>query len=188
MLNTKYIIYNPDASPLLNPNALGNAWFVKEIRYVENADQEILALDDFDPAQTIVVDQSFKDKVQPYSSDPDTAAVIELTHYQPNKLEYAIQTRTDQLAVFSEIYYPKGWSAYVDGVNVPYFRANYVLRAMVVPAGSHIIEFRFEPRSYHLGETISLICSLVLLLFLFTAIYLEIRRTRGVPVETVRKK
>lgn len=188
MLNTKYIIYNNDVRPLLNPKALGNAWFVKEIRYVENADQEIRGLDEFDPAQTILVDQSFKDRVKPFSPDPDTAATIALTHYQPNKLEYASQSKTDQLAVFSEIYYPMGWNAYVDGAKIPYFRANYVLRAMVIPAGSHTVEFRFEPRSYHLGETISLVFSLILLLTLVAAIYLEIRRVRMDPVETTRKK
>ncbi len=188
MLNTKYFIYNPDASPLLNPHALGNAWFVPEIRYAGNADQEILGLKDVEPARTLIVNEAFKDDIQPFSPVFDSAATIRLTHYQPNKLEYESQAKTDQLAVFSEIYYPKGWNAYVDGAKTPHFRANYVLRAMVVPAGSHTIEFRFEPRSYHLGETISLICSLAVILILVAAIYLEIRKSQVKPAEPVKKK
>ncbi|MDD5507919.1 MAG: YfhO family protein [Bacteroidales bacterium] len=188
MLNTKYFIYNPDAGPLLNPYALGNAWFVPEIRYVENADQEILDLNDFEPAKAMIVNQSFKEEVQPYSTSFDSTATIRLTHYQPNRLEYESQSKADQLAVFSEIYYPKGWNAYVDGVETPHFRANYVLRAMVLPAGSHKVEFRFEPRSYHLGETISLIFSLALILLLLAAIFLEIRRGALNPPEPGMKK
>ena len=174
MLNTKYLIYNPNAAPLPNRHALGSAWLVDKYRLVDNADQEIAALGGIDPAREIVVNKKFEGELSGIALKKDTTAMISLTSYSPNKLEYSYQGSGNQIAVFSEIYYPKGWNAYIDGKNVPYFQADYVLRCMVVPAGNHNIEFRFEPKSYSLGNRISQWSSLILLLLLLGIFVKEI--------------
>ena len=157
MLNTKYYIYNPEARPLRNPAALGNAWFVQHVTLVNNADEEIKALDNFSPANTAIVDKKFENELKTFKGEKDAKSTIKLTQYKPNYLAYeAKNLKADQLAVFSEIYYNKGWDAYIDGNKVPYLRANYLLRAMVIPAGDHKIEFKFEPKSYYVGEKVSL--------------------------------
>jgi hypothetical protein len=171
MLNTKYIIYNPKAQPIMNPHALGNAWFVDKVKVVNNADEEIKAVQDFDPATTAIVDKRFKDRL--FSFTKDVAATIELTEYRPNRLSYRSSAKTDQLAVLSEIYYDKGWDAYVDGKPVPHFRVNYVLRAMKVPAGEHKIEFRFEPEVWRIGGIVSMISSILLIAFILFVLYTE---------------
>ncbi|MBK9540733.1 MAG: YfhO family protein [Bacteroidetes bacterium] len=164
MLNTKYMIYNPDAAPLLNPGALGNAWFVNEFKVVANADSEIAALRSFDPAHTAVVDERFKDQLSGLQPGADSAASIVLTKYEPNHLVYAMKSNVEQFAVFSEIYYDKGWNAYVDGKLMPYAWVNYVLRGMRVPAGTHTVEWKFEPQVVQTGEKIALASSALLLL------------------------
>lgn len=179
MLNTKYYIYpdqNKRPTLQINMNALGHAWFVKEFKLVDNADQEIDALTGFDPATTAIVDKRFAENLNNFSPKPDSNAVIELTKYLPNKLDYSYNAATDQLAVFSEIYYDKGWKAFIDGKPVPHFRVNYVLRAMVVPAGKHQIEFRFEPSVFYTGEKISFAGSLLLILALLGFAANEIRK------------
>ncbi|MFN8209102.1 MAG: YfhO family protein [Bacteroidales bacterium] len=170
LLNTKYIILNPQYAPLENPYALGNAWFVKDYRIVENADEEIAALNTISPLQTAVVDKRFAGEIGDLKIVPDSAGRILLTEYKPNYLKYQSSAATDQLVVFSEIFYDKGWNAYVDGELNPHFRTDYTFRGMVVPSGTHTIEFRFEPRSYELGKNISLATSLMLIL-LFAGIF-----------------
>jgi len=173
MLNTRYVIM-PDANkqPMAqqNPQALGNAWFVSEYKLVDNADQELAALNGFDPSRTAVVDKQFQADLASWAPGKDTLDYIRLTDYQPNDLKYKYNTKKPELAVFSEIYYPKGWNAYVDGNLTPHFRANYVLRAMVLPAGEHVVEFKFEPRAFIIGEKVSMISSLVLLLLVVAGI------------------
>ncbi|MHC1774812.1 MAG: YfhO family protein [Lentimicrobium sp.] len=184
MLNTKYIIFpdeNRQPSLQINMEALGNAWFVKDIKLVDNADQEIDALTAFDPSKTAVVDKRFADELKNFTPVSDSMAKITPTGYQPNKLKYQSESNAPQVAVFSEIYYDKGWKAFIDGKPVTHFRANYVLRAMKVPAGKHEIEFRFEPRSYFTGEKISFASSLILILLLVGFAGNEIRNA-------VRKK
>lgn len=179
MLNTRYFILNDaNRQPVvqINMDAAGHAWFVNTWKMVENADQEIDALTNFSPESTAIVDKRFAQQLSGFSSMPDTNAFIKLTEYQPNKLIYKYQAATDQLAVFSEIYYDKGWKAFIDGKPAPYFRADYVLRAMVVPAGSHEIEFRFEPRVYFTGEKISFAGSLLLILMMLGYAGNEIRK------------
>jgi len=179
MLNTRYVIIpGKDKNPVAqyNSQALGNAWFVKEVRLVDNADQEIAALNGFDPSVTAVVDKRFEDQVKGFTSETDTLAFIRMTSYKPNQLEYIYKSGKPQMAVFSEIYYPAGWNAYLDGNPVPYFRANYILRAMVLPAGEHQVTFRFEPRSFFLGEWISKISSILLMVIALILIALEIRK------------
>lgn len=176
MLNTKYIVYNPDAAPLINTGALGNAWFVQNVELVANADSEIAALRGFDPSRTLVVDQRYADLVKGFTTTPDSGAFIRLTDYQPNHLKYESSASTEQLAVFSEIYYDKGWNATIDGKPADYFRADYVLRAMRIPAGKHTIEFRFEPRAVVVGEKIALASSSLLLLFCAGMGFLALRK------------
>jgi uncharacterized membrane protein YfhO len=153
-----------------NTEALGNAWFVNSYSLVDNADQELNALTNFNPANTAIIDKVFGGELKSYSPGRDTTDMIRLTEYKPNDLTYKYTTKNTGLAVFSEIYYPKGWNAYVDGKILPHFRANYVLRAMVLPAGEHTVEFRFEPRVYMVGEKVSRLSSIVLLLLVVAAI------------------
>jgi hypothetical protein len=161
MLNAKYAIISPEQPPQLIPGALGNAWFVQEIKKVKTPDEEMAALDKFEPAYTAVVDVN-KFKIGKESFDT-TLATIELKEYKPNYLKYTSNSSAEKLAVFSEIYYPIGWTATIDGNPVDILRANYVLRAMYVPAGTHTIEMKFDMPTYHIGEKISLICSFILL-------------------------
>ena len=169
MLNTKYfIVPGEDKQPTVQPNmqALGNSWFVNHIQWVDNADEEINALTSFNPADTVVIDKRFQGMVEESEITKDTSGIIRLKEYKPNHLTYESSAVKDQIAVFSEIYYAKGWNAYIDGKPSPYFRANYVLRAMIVPAGKHEIEFKFDPPVYRIGEKISLASSIFLLLML----------------------
>ncbi len=177
MLNTKYFIYpdqnrQPQVAP--NPNAAGNVWFVDHYKIVNNADEELKALDSLKVKQEAIIDKRFESDVTGHTISKDSTASIALVNYHPNHLKYESNASKEQLAVFSEIYYDKGWNAYIDGKSAPYFRANYVLRAMVVPAGKHEIEFRFEPRSFFVGEKISYTCSILLIVMILASIGLAI--------------
>ncbi|MDD5571562.1 MAG: YfhO family protein [Bacteroidales bacterium] len=176
MLNTRYIIYNSDAPPLRNKYASGNAWFVDNYKLVNNADEEITQLNKINPAATALIDKRYSDMVKNYKNSFDSTASIKLESYKPNELIYNSKTSKEQIAVFSEIFYDKGWNVYVDDEKKPYFRADYVLRAMVVPAGQHKIEFRFEPILYSVGEKVSLASSLLILLVAFGGIVFELKR------------
>jgi len=168
MLNTKYFIIPNEKGGQpqmqINMQAMGNAWFVNNAHKVNNADEELDALTNFVPAETAVYDKRFENQVNGHLISKDTSATIVLTDYKPNHLTYKSETSKEQLAVFSEIYYDKGWNAYIDGKPAPYFRADYVLRAMIVPAGIHVIEFKFEPQVYKTGEKISFASSILLVL------------------------
>ncbi|MDR1865002.1 MAG: YfhO family protein [Bacteroidales bacterium] len=166
MLNTRYVIYAGDQPPLTNRQGLGNAWTVRNIRWVNNADEEIAALSGFDPTKEAIIDKRFENILEDFAVTGDSAARITLTAYEPNHLTYEYNSPTPQLAVFSEIYYGKGWKAYIDGELAPHVRANYVLRAMEIPAGTHRIEFKFESQLYTTGENISLAGSVGIVLLL----------------------
>jgi len=169
MLNTKYFIVagdNKQPTVQVNMQALGNAWFVNDVKLVKNADEEIDALTSFSPAETAIVDKRFETDLNGHIITRDQKGTITLKEYKPNHITYGSNAGSDQLAVFSEIYYAKGWNAYIDGKSVPYFRANYVLRAMIVPAGQHTIEYKFEPSVYRTGEKISFASSLLLIILL----------------------
>ena len=178
MLNTKYFIVNQKGKPVaqLNPGALGNAWFVRNYRIVPDADGEIKALSDFDPSREAIINRQFESSVKDFKVMPDTTAEIHMVTYAPNHLVYKYQAGEPSMAVFSEIYYDKGWQAYIDGNPAPYFRADYVLRAMTLPAGKHTVEFYFRPKGYYIGDKIDLASSALLLLLLTGGIILEIRR------------
>jgi hypothetical protein len=164
MLNTKYLIYNPDAPPLINLNALGNAWFVRKPLFAENANQELADVNLINPSEEAAINVKFRDQVKADSFQVSSNDRIELLSYQPNQLDYSYTSDGERLVVFSEIYYPAGWECFIDGKKSDYFRADYVLRAMVVPGGKHKIEFIFRPSSYYTGNKVSLASSLLLLL------------------------
>lgn len=180
MLNTKYFIVNnpqtkePVAQP--NPGAMGNCWLVSNIQWVKNADEEMAALDSFDPTSTLVADERFKPQVKG-EFFKDSTASIRQTLYSPNKLIYEFQSEKPAVAVFSEIYYnsEKGWKAYLDGKETDHFRGNYVLRALAVPAGKHQIEFRFEPASYTNGNKLAAAGSILIYLLAFGALGISLR-------------
>ncbi|WP_266203257.1 YfhO family protein [Pontibacter kalidii] len=185
MLNTRYAITGDPKQPVQRvPDALGNAWFVEEVQPVESPDAELDALTMFDAGATAVIDVSkFPVERRYFSAD---SANIKLTEYEPNYLKYEYTAAKEGLVVFSEIYYPEGWQAYLDGEPVEHIRANYVLRAMEVPAGKHTIEFKFEPDSYFTGNTISLISSILLLLVVAGAIFYAVK-TKPVEEPIVEK-
>lgn len=172
MLNAKYIIYNPEHPPILNPYAYGNAWFVNEFKIVQNADEEIASLNEIKPLQTAVVDQQFADNLAGLSIRSDSAASIVLTSYKPNELVYKSKAATEQLAVFSEVYYEHGWKAYIDGELTPHFRTDWILRGMKVPAGEHTIEFKFIPDTYNQLVMIGSVGSGIIVLLLLAALIL----------------
>jgi hypothetical protein len=179
MLNTKYIIYNPDAQPFVNPGALGNAWFVREIKWVPNADAEIAALRQINPSSTAVIDERFKEKLNGFSPALDPSSKITLRSYNPDHLVYSSSSPAAQLAVFSEIHYDKGWNVYVDNVKSDYVRANYILRAMKLPAGNHTIEWKFEPEVVATGGKIALSGSILLILFFAFSFFMEYRKPKA---------
>ena len=179
MLNTKYFIQadesrKPFVAP--NPQALGNAWFVDDVKIVKNADEELEALSSFDPEKIAIIDERFEDEIAGYKPGIDSSALIKLIEYKPNDLKYQVNSNKDQLSVFSEIYYPKGWNAYVDGELTPHFRVNYVLRGMLVPAGKHLVEFKFEPRVYSIGEKVSFGSSLLVILLIIGFAVFEVKK------------
>ncbi|HLN55271.1 MAG TPA: hypothetical protein VK207_04715 [Bacteroidales bacterium] len=178
ILNTKYVIGNSDAQPLVNNNALGNAWFVEKPVIVANANEEIASLDNFNPSTEALVDKSFSNFISKESYPSSAGDTIRLTSYLPNELVYKYSAGAERLAVFSEIYYPAGWKCFIDGKESEHFRADYVLRAMVVPAGDHEIRFSFEPASYITGNKISLASSLILLLGIAGYIVMGFRNKR----------
>ena len=176
MLNMKYVIFSPDAMPLINNSAFGHAWFADNVVMVSSADEEIAGLGNNNLVNTAIVDKRFASQLEGSSFKIDSGSQINLISYAPNNLVYSYKSSTEQLVVFSEIYYSKGWNAYIDGEQVPYFRANYVLRALIVEAGQHNIEFKFEPRIWVIGERISFIASLLLILLLITGIGFEVKK------------
>lgn len=178
MLNTKYFITKDGVMP--NDEALGNAWFVDSVEFVANADAEIEALGvGFNPNGTAVVDVKFKDQIEGVNLRADSTATIALTSYKVNQLSYSYTAQKEGIVVFSEIYFKKGWTAKIDGVEAPYFRTDYVLRAMVVPAGKHTIEWSFKAPHFELIVNITRICSLILLLgTLFLLIFTNVKSTK----------
>jgi hypothetical protein len=165
MLNVKYFIVGDSANnlyPQRNPDACGNAWFVPQYTIVENADAEIDSLTNIQPKQKVFIDKRYADQLKNISPQFDSSSSIKEISYAPNKLVYETQATGSQVAVFSEIYYEKGWNAYIDGTPAPHFCCDYVLRGMVIPEGKHTVEFKFEPTVVAIGEKISLASSVVL--------------------------
>ncbi len=165
MLNTKYLIQSAEMA-LPNAEALGNVWFVSELKSVANADEELTAIGNFFPRQTAIVQSRFADYLAGLTNTAGANDKIYLTAYHPDKLTYKSETESERFAVFSEIYYPpaKGWNVYIDGqlYEKSFIKVNYLLRGMRVPAGTHTIEMRFEPKSVSTGELVGLLASLLI--------------------------
>lgn len=178
MLNTKYIIYNTDAPPITNENANGNAWFVEKPIIVEDANQEINLIQSIDPKREAVIDDDFAAQVTKQSYQQGENDYIKLTSVKLNEMVYDYSATEEQLVIFSEIYYPKGWECYVDGQPSDYFRADYVLRGMSVPAGKHEIKFVFSPTSYKVGTKVSYASSILLLLMVCGFLFYKVK-TKG---------
>lgn len=174
MLNVKYILQTDEKGqefPVQNPDANGNAWFISKIQFVPNADAEMKALTKFDSKNEAIVNKEFTRLAQINSIQLDSLAKIKLTQYKPNHLIYKSSNANEGVAVFSEIYYKEGWNAYIDTKKVDYFKADYTLRAMKIPAGNHTIEFKFEPQVVKTGSTIALISSLLMLILIGGGVY-----------------
>jgi hypothetical protein len=179
MLNTRYIIVSPrqeGAEPMVqrNPSAYGNAWFVKQTKIVQNADEEMKALDSIVPLTEAFVDIRFAKAGKEYTVD--SSSYIKLTEYHPNHLRYESNAATEQFAVFSEIYYQPGWNAYVDGKLTPHVRVDYILRGMELPAGKHEILFKFEPEHYIRSEKISYVGSLLWIALLLGSLGMALKK------------
>lgn len=175
MLNAKYIILPVEGGktyPLLNPHAYGNAWFANHIEYVENANEEIERLKQVNPKETAIVNKEFKEKLNHITETKnDSLAQIKLTQYEPNHLVYKVSTPKETLALFSEIYYPQ-WRATLNGEPIEMGRANYVLRAITIPAGEHVLEMTFDPVSIKYTE-ITAYCAIIILLGGFILIIIQ---------------
>lgn len=181
MLNTKYFIFpagqQRQTVPILNPHAYDNAWFVNKVQYVNNANEEIDALDSIIPTETAVVDARFKDVLKGATeSYKDSLSSIRLTSYAPNRLTYETNNAQDGIAVFSEIYYPDGWHVTIDGQPAELARADYILRTMYVPAGQHTIEMRFDPTSLHVTEGIAYGALALLVIGIIVAVLIAKRK------------
>ena len=178
MLNTKYIVTRQGVYP--NPDAMGNAWFVDEVLFVPTPDDESAALNTIDMHKTAVADEQFRE-VLTCETEPNNTDEIVLTQYKPNALTYSANVANDRVAVFSEIYYPEGWHLYVDGEEKEIGRANYVLRAAVIPAGQHTIKMEFVPKSLTVDKWSYGIAILLLLIVLACPTYVIVHalRSRG---------
>lgn len=184
MMNTKYLIVQEDNQPLKNPNALGNAWFVSEIKQVNNADEELAGIKNFNPKKTAIVSKDFAAQIAG-ASFADSAASIKELSYTPNEMKYESNASKEGVAVFSEIYYAKGWEAYIDDKKVDIFRANWVLRGLKVPAGKHNITFKFVPEAYIKGESYALIGSIVALLLIIGMVVADVMMNKKKSAESV---
>jgi len=176
MLNMKYVILPDQKNPkqtdaVLNPFALGNCWLVKEVKFVKNADEEMSALNSFDPASTAFVDERYKAAV-PFPPVYDSTAYIKLLENKNDEIKYEFNAAANQFAVFSEVYYARGWGAYIDGKKTAYCKTDYVLRGLAIPAGQHKIEFIFDPASVRVGESISRYANIFSVLFVLFCFFM----------------
>lgn len=197
MLNVKYVIQpgqpdptnptqpaNPIALP--NPQALGAAWFVKTMQFVNSADEEMAAMKQLSTRDTAVIDKQFSNQLTGLPAQMNQAGnTIELTDYRPDRLVYQANAAQDGLVVFSEIYYrgQEDWQASIDGKPVPHLRANYVLRAIRLPKGKHTIEFKFDPPLAKIGDIIDLICNLLLIALIGFVVYWGNRERHILPTQ-----
>ena len=181
MLNVKYIIQTNEKgeeTPSQNPDSNGNAWFVSNIKTANSADDEMKSLSNFDSKKTAIINKiEFPELAKNTTFVNDTLATIRLISYKPNHLTYKSTNKNQGLAIFSEMYYKNGWNAYINGKLMPHFRANYVLRALEIPSGNHIIEFKFEPQVVKTGSIIALISFVLMMVLLIGSIYFEFKKS-----------
>ncbi len=167
MLNVKYVIQQDEEGnsvPAINPDALGNAWFIEKLIPVKSGDEEIQSLEKFNPEREAVVNTNTFTAINRFEFQKDSTALIEMVTYKPNHLVYATSNENAGIGVFSEMYYAQGWNAYIDGVLKPHFKVNYALRALRIPEGKHTVEFKFEPEIVQKGSKISLLSSILFVL------------------------
>lgn len=178
MLNTKYFIQKDGQGQTQkfqkNEGALGNCWFVKHVSFVKNSDQEMAALDHFNPKDTAFIQDTFKPSI-PFMPVADSTASIRLIKNDNDVITYSYSAPSNQFAVFSEVYYKSGWKAFVDGKEMPIVKTDYVLRGLALPAGQHQVIFKFEPESYMKGKSLTTIFSILLVLLLAVGIFMEWR-------------
>jgi hypothetical protein len=174
MINTKYFILNPASKPLVNPSAMGHGWLVDDFKVVPDADQEYLSLATNDLSRIAVVDERFSDLLTDELKHAGSKGTVELSKYKPNHMTYEVSAEKRSLVVFSDIYYEGGWHAFIDGEAVPHLRANYILRALPVEAGTHTVEFKFIFRPFELGEKVSMAGSVLVLLLLIGGLGFQI--------------
>lgn len=179
MLNTRYIIYPKDNSKIASRNydAFGNAWIASDIKWVSTPNEEIDAIADTDVKTVAIVNNEFKNLVGSFNATP-AEGTIQLIDYKPNELKYTFDSSKDELVVFSEIWTKKGWKMWIDGVESPLFRADYILRSAIIPAGRHEIVMRYEPSIWRIGNAIQLITSLLILAGFVYICYSTIKRRR----------
>jgi hypothetical protein len=181
MLNTKYIIFADRKSGQLqvspNPGALGPCWFVSTIDYVPGPVEAMKALSHFNPKDTAIVEEASKADI-PFTPAHDTTATIQLVKNDNDLITYQSNSSANEFAVFSEIYYNRGWKAYVDGKETPIVKTNYLLRGLAIPAGKHEIKFEFKPKAYYTGEKLTAIGSVLIVLLLIGAIIAQYRSSR----------
>jgi hypothetical protein len=192
MLNMKFVIVPDQRDPkqtqaIPNPFAMGSCWLVKEVKFVENADEEMNGLNNFDPRSIAFVDKRFKTAV-PFSPVYDSTASIKLIKNDNDEIKYEFNAATNQFAVFSEIYYPSGWEAYIDGKKTPYCKTDYALRGLAIPAGKHSIEFIFDPASVRVGESISRYSYIVSILFILLCFFMAWKNRKKPATETTDLK
>ena len=182
MLNTKYFITtNPQDKQEVaqqNPGALGNAWFVEAVKYVNTSDEEMRALDNFTPKDTVIIDKREQAKVL-FAPKRDSASKIELVEHVNDKMTYKSSSTSDGFGVFSEVYYPNGWKAFIDGKEAKIIKVNYLLRGLSIPAGEHTIEFRFDPASYETGSMITLMSGIISILLVLYGIFVLWKKNRN---------
>jgi hypothetical protein len=188
MLNTRYLITPGEGGQprvQTNDEAFGHAWFVDSLKIVGNADEEMAALGEVDLKTTAVIDARFGHQLEGFVPQLDETASVILTDYKINDLQYKVKANSEQIVVFPEIYYNDGltaWEAFIDGKPAPHFRANYVLRALRVPAGEHTVEFVFKPKAYARLEMASIGCLIILFLSIIAALgfstYKTVRKTK----------
>ena len=184
MFNVRYLITKDPQNNVdriqRRSTAAGNAWFVDRVTFVKDNNQEMQAISSFDPSKEAFVHEEFKSKIDEKRLGLANNASIKLTSYHPDKMEYEYSAPNDVFAVFSEVYYEKGWKAYVDGEEVPILRADYILRALQLPGGNHKVEFVFDPETVKISSIISLIGSIILVLGFIGGIFLTYRRKQKV--------
>jgi hypothetical protein len=179
MLNTKYLVINPQQKAIKNNSASGNAWFVGKLKSVSSSNDEMKSLKEVDLSKNAVVNSNEFSNILLHKIDSDSLASIKMVDYSPNEISYRSKCSSNSAAIFSEIYYPKGWNCYVDGKkNDLVFRANYVLRGAIIPAGNHTIEWKFEPETYKKSNSIALIGSILLYAFFFGSIGWSLRASK----------
>lgn len=179
MLNTKYIIYNPEAQPLLNPEAFGNAWMVNGIKWVDSANDEFDAIGNTDLHHEAILNKEFEQQLSGFVAPDSISGQIHLTEYRPNQLTYSFNSDSDQLVVFSEIWSGlDGWHLHIDGEEHPLLRANYLLRAALIPSGQHEIVMRYEPKIWNIGRTLSLTASILILFGMLSAVLYTLKQRK----------